>query len=79
MARLWQGGKTASLPLPPPGFQWDIRDLTLTLLLPLPLPLPLTLTLTPALTLNPNPSPNQATRYEGPEPEAMLRLLNQTG
>ena len=42
MARLWQGGKTASLPLPPPGFQWDIVDLPL--LLPLPLPLPLTLT-----------------------------------
>ena len=24
MARLWHGGKTVALPLPPPGFQWEV-------------------------------------------------------
>jgi len=24
MARHWQDGKTVALPLPPPGFQWEV-------------------------------------------------------
>ena len=62
MARLWQGGKTVALPLPPPGFQWEIggevgreeeaeRAVPLSLALTPTQTLTLTLTLTLALTL----------------------------